>query len=66
MESIGFKEWSSAAVPWALGFVLDARKRDPSCEGATVRREELGEVNPNRRQPHPPNVAEPIFGRPMS
>jgi len=53
MESIGFKEWSSAAIPWALGFVLDARKRDHSCEGATVRREELGEAKPNRRQPHP-------------
>ena len=65
MESIGFKEWSSAAIPWALGFVLDARKRDHSCEGATVRREELGEsslIAGNLT----PNVAEPIFGRPMS
>jgi len=65
MESIGFKEWSSAAIPWALGFVLDAATATLHAKGATVRREELGKVKPNRRQPHP-ECRGTDFRRPVS
>ena len=66
MESIGFKEWSSAAIPWALGFVLDAGKRDHSCEWEPPFAEKSSGRSSLIAGNLTPNVAEPIFGRPMS
>jgi hypothetical protein len=63
MESIGFKEWSSAAIPWALGFVLDAAgatldaREPPFAEKSSGR---LSLIAGNLT----PDVAEPILGRP--